>query len=79
MVQFRCFFEKNGNIAKARAAFRKQLEMEPNNENAGYNLSYILSKQGKIEEAIAAYRKYLEIKPEDAWKNLPTLLKRSLN
>jgi len=51
--------------AEAIAAFRKQIEVDPNHQRANVNLAMELQQVGKNDEAIAAYRKQLEATPYD--------------
>src|ERR1017187_7062668 len=62
--------------AEAIAAFRKQLELDPNHKHANGDLAMELQQTGKNDEAIAAYRKQLETAPYDraTLKNLGMLL-----
>jgi Flp pilus assembly protein TadD len=62
--------------AEAIAAFRKQLELDPNHKHANGDLAMELQQTGKTDEAIAAYRKQLEIAPYEkaTLKNLGLLL-----
>ena len=62
--------------AEAIAAFRKQIELDPNHKNANRELAMELQQTGKNDEAIAAYRKQLEATPYEkaAHKNLGLLL-----
>ncbi len=62
--------------AEAIAAFRKQIELDPNHKHANGDLAMELQQTGKIDEAIAAYRKQLETTPYEkaAHKNLGLLL-----
>lgn len=64
------------NHAEATAAFRKQLEQDPNHQHANLDLAIELQQTGKTTEAIAAYRKQLEATPYDksTHKNLGLLL-----
>ncbi|MGA2356477.1 MAG: tetratricopeptide repeat protein, partial [Terriglobales bacterium] len=64
------------NHAEAIAAFRKQLEQDPNHQHANLDLAIELQQTGKSTEAIAAYRKQLEATPYDkaTHKNLGLLL-----
>jgi transglutaminase-like putative cysteine protease/tetratricopeptide (TPR) repeat protein len=64
------------NHAGAIAAFRKQIELDPNHKHANGDLAAELQQTGKNDEAIAAYRKQLETAPydKDALKNLGLLL-----
>ncbi len=65
-----------GNHAEAIAAFRKQLELDPNHKHANGDLAMELQQTGKNDEAIAAYRKQLETAPYEkaTLKNLGLLL-----
>src|SRR5262249_19975330 len=69
-------FHTQGKLDDAVAAYRKQLEIKPDDEKAWYNLGIVLAKQGKLDDAVAAFRKHLEIKPDDAsaWYNLGIVL-----
>ena len=62
--------------AEAIAAFRKQIELDPNHKRANGDLALELQQTGKTDEAIAAYRKQLETAPYEktAHKNLGLLL-----
>ncbi len=62
--------------AEAIAAFRKQIELDPNHKHANGDLAMELQQAGKNDEAIAAYRKQLETTPYDkaTLKNLGLLL-----
>ena len=64
------------NHAEAIAAFRKQLEIDPNHKHANGDLAMELQQTGKTDEAIQAYRKQLEMAPYEklTHKNLGVLL-----
>src|SRR6266851_791720 len=64
------------NHAEAIAAFRKQIELDPNHKHANGDLAMELQETGKTDEAIAAYRKQLETAPYEktTHKNLGLLL-----
>jgi len=61
---------------EAIAAFRKQLELDPNHKHANGDLAMELQQTGKNDEAMAAYRKQLETSPYDktTLKNFGLLL-----
>jgi len=61
---------------EAIAAFRKQIELDPNHKHASGDLAMELQQTGKNDEAIAAYRKQLETAPYEktTLKNLGLLL-----
>jgi tetratricopeptide (TPR) repeat protein/transglutaminase-like putative cysteine protease len=61
---------------EAIAAFRKQIELDPNHKHANGDLAMELQQTGKTDEAIAAYRKQLETAPYEkgTHKNLGLLL-----
>src|SRR5229473_4638673 len=64
------------NHGEAIAAFRKQIELNPNHKHANGDLAMELQETGKTDEAIAAYRKQLETAPYErtTHKNLGLLL-----
>ena len=64
------------NHADAIAAFRKQIELDPNHKHANGELAMELQQAGKTDDAIASYRKQLETAPYDktTHKNLGLLL-----
>jgi tetratricopeptide (TPR) repeat protein/transglutaminase-like putative cysteine protease len=64
------------NHVDAIAAFRKQIELDPNHKHANGELAMELQQTGKTDEAIAAYRKQLETAPyeKETLKNLGLLL-----
>jgi transglutaminase-like putative cysteine protease/Flp pilus assembly protein TadD len=61
---------------EAIAAFRKQIELDPNHKRANGDLAMELQQSGKTDDAISAYRKQLETAPYDktTHKNLGLLL-----
>jgi Flp pilus assembly protein TadD len=67
-----------GKIGEAIAAFRKAIQLDPNDSIYHNNLGLALKNQGKIEEAIAAYRKAIQIDPNSAntHHNLGVALKK---
>lgn len=69
-------YEGANHHAEAIAAFRKQIELDPNHQHANGELAMELQQTGKADEAIAAYRKQLEATPYEktAHKNLGLLL-----
>ena len=66
------------NHTDAIAAFRRQIELEPNHKLASAELAAELDQAGKTDEAVAAYRKQIELAPYDKapHKNLGLLLAR---
>jgi transglutaminase-like putative cysteine protease/tetratricopeptide (TPR) repeat protein len=69
-------YARANNHAEAIAAFRKQLELDPNHKHANGDLAMELQQTGKTEEAIAAYRKQLDSAPYEKMtlRNLGVLL-----
>jgi len=63
---------------QAIAAFRKQIELNPNHKKANGELAMELEESGKPDEAVAAYRKQLELAPfeKETLKNFGLLLAR---
>jgi transglutaminase-like putative cysteine protease/tetratricopeptide (TPR) repeat protein len=61
---------------EAIAAFRKQIDLDPNHKHANGELAIELQQTGKNDDAIAAYRKQLETTPYEktTLKNLGLLL-----
>ncbi|MGB7331278.1 MAG: tetratricopeptide repeat protein, partial [Terriglobales bacterium] len=64
------------NHGEGIAAFRKQIELDPNHKHANGELAMELQQTGKTDDAIAAYRKQLEMAPyeKETLKNLGLLL-----
>ena len=64
------------NHPEAIAAFRKQIQLDPNHKHANGELAMELQQTGKTDEAIVAYRKQLEMAPyeKETLKNLGLLL-----
>jgi len=62
--------------AEAVLAWKKAIELEPEDANAHYHLAVSLQSQGQFEEAIAQYKKSLDIKPDNAaaYDNLGVIL-----
>jgi tetratricopeptide (TPR) repeat protein len=48
------------------AAYKKAIELKPDDADAHYNLGVNLSALGNKEEAVAAFKKAIELKPDDA-------------
>ncbi len=55
-----------GAPAATEAAYRKAIELQPDNARFHYNLGILVGRQGKLVEAIAAYRKDAELDPDFA-------------
>jgi transglutaminase-like putative cysteine protease/tetratricopeptide (TPR) repeat protein len=62
--------------SEAIAAFRKQIQLDPNHKHANGELAMELQQTGKTDEAITEYRKQLEMAPyeKETLKNLGLLL-----
>ncbi len=56
-----------GDLPGAIDAYRRQLEVKPDHENAWYNLGNALKNQGDLTGAIEAYRKQLVVNPDHEW------------
>jgi len=65
-------YSKKGEYDRAIEAFRKALELKPDDHAAWYNLGLAYDMKGEYDRAIEAFRKALELKPDDhdAWYNL---------
>jgi len=59
-------FRRDDDLANAEGAFRKALELNPNNVEARAGLATVFLSQGKPGEAEAQLRKILEIDPDDS-------------
>ena len=59
-------FLKGGDTARAADAYRKALELNPDNAEAHSNLGLILLRQHRRDEALAHFLKALEHRPDDA-------------
>ena len=57
---------KQGKLEEAITAYKKAIELDPNDAAAYGNLGIALRKQGKLEEAITAYKQAIELNPNDA-------------
>jgi tetratricopeptide (TPR) repeat protein len=55
-----------GQPDKALAAWRKSIELHPDNAQAHINIGHLLGNQGSSDEAIAEYRKAIAIDPKNA-------------
>jgi tetratricopeptide (TPR) repeat protein/transglutaminase-like putative cysteine protease len=58
-------YAATGKYDDSVAAFHKQLEIDPYDQNTNRYLALAFARQGKFDDAIAAYRKQLEINPLD--------------
>jgi tetratricopeptide (TPR) repeat protein len=65
-------YGKKGEYDRAIEAYRKALELKPDDHKAWYNLGLAYFAKGEHDLAIEAYRKALELKPDlhEAWYNL---------
>ena len=59
-------YESTGQGDQAAAAFRKQLEINPYDQDCNLYLGIVLAHQGNFDQAAVAYRKQLEINPLDS-------------
>lgn len=64
--------EKIGNNEKAIVAYRKALEITPNDQAANLGLARTLNHKGESKKSIAIYKKLLASNPQDAlvWNDL---------
>ncbi len=68
--------DSGGDFSEAEAAFRKAIELDPNDTSAWTNLGFLLAeKLSRYEEAEAAYLKAIELDPNFSlpWNNLGNL------
>ncbi len=70
------YYEKLGEDAKAREAYRQALERDPYFHPARMNLAYLLNRQGNNREAIEQLKEVTRREPEfgQAWYSLALLL-----
>lgn len=63
----RLYFNRDnkGDTAKAEAAFRQTILLEPNHANALFSLGLLLERAGKVSEALENYRKVQKLNPEN--------------
>jgi len=54
-----------GKFEKAEQAFRKELEIDPRQVDAYFNLGLIYNQQQKPKEAITNFEKAIELRPDD--------------
>ena len=71
-------FNQTGRINKALIASKKSAELEPQDNEAHFNLAIILQKLGKLNEAETSYRKAITLKPNhaEAYCNLGIILQK---
>ena len=69
---------QTGRINKALIASKKSAELEPQDNEAHFNLAIILQKLGKLNEAETSYRKAITLKPNhaEAYCNLGIILQK---
>ena len=53
------------DTSEAEKAYKKQIEINPNDPYAHKNLGWLYSGQKRYDEAAAAFRKHIELKPTD--------------
>jgi len=59
-------YQYKGNLKKAEAAFKKALDLEPNDPIVHYNLAQVYLSQGKLDEALETLQKGVQLDPESA-------------
>ncbi len=72
---------RGGDLGNSVAAFRKALQINPDNLDANFFLAEILLIQGKLDEAEVATHKWIELDPDDAngYRNLGIIARRRQN
>ncbi len=58
---------ESGTLEEAIAAYRREIELNPDISWSHHNLGEALAKLGQFEEAIAAYRRAIELNPDFSW------------
>lgn len=56
-------WQQSGDVARAEAAYRQLLALEPDNAELWYLVGTVCQPQGKAAESMAAYQKAVAIKP----------------
>jgi len=59
-------YQYKGDLKKAEAAFKKALELEPNDPVVHYNLAQVYLSQGKLDEALEMLERGVALDPESA-------------
>jgi len=69
---------RKGRLDEAARQFRHILLLDPNDIDARYELSVILTKQGKIDQAVQEFRRVLDLDPghKEARRCLQDLTKK---
>ena len=57
-------FQQDGQIDKAKKAYEKALEINPNSAEACTNLANTLQELGRLDEAEASYNQAIALKPD---------------
>ena len=70
---------EKGKFTAAVEAWKKAMDLDPEDAKAHYNLGLTLDRQGELDRAIAEYRKSVEINPlnASAYTNLGVALTRT--
>jgi tetratricopeptide (TPR) repeat protein len=58
---------ESGTLEEAIAAYRREIELNPDISWSHHNLGEALAKLGQFEEAIAAFRSAIELNPDFSW------------
>ena len=65
-----------GKINESLVAFKKSVQLGPQDASTHYNLGIILNELGRLEEAEASYKKAITLKPDyaEAYNNLGNIM-----
>lgn len=61
-----CIYYQRNEMPNAHAAFRRALELDPQNVTAHFNLGCVLDEMGRLDEAVEHLRRATELDPEHA-------------
>ena len=59
-------YQYKGDLKKAEAAFKKALELEPNDPTVRYNLAQVYLSEGKLDEALEMLKQGVTLDPSSA-------------
>jgi len=61
-----------GKLDLAEKSLREAIRLEPDYDDAHYNLAVVYQRQGRVQEAVKCYERVVEIKPDrlEALSNL---------
>jgi Flp pilus assembly protein TadD len=81
MLRANLLSEYKNKLAEAEQAYRRAIELDPEDANSWNNLGRLLHRLNRFAEAEVAYRQAIELDPQDSvlWEGLGDLLADHLN